>query len=260
MKLADQVIVVTGGAQGIGRALCERFARESPRGIVVADLDFEKAKQVAEEIGGLAVACDVTKEDEIQQLVADTETKYGPIDLFCANAGVLFPGGLELTNDQWRRTFEVNLMAHVYSARAVVPGMLERGSGYLLHTASAAGLLTAVGAAAYAASKHAAISFAEWLAVTHGDQGLKVSCLCPMGVWTDMLAGEHPEAKTLQATAVQPSAVADLVVESIEAEEFLILPHPEVRKFFQNKASDYDRWLRGMKRLRAQMFESEPKT
>ncbi len=254
MKLADRVIVVTGGAHGIGRALCERFARESPRGIVVADLDFDRAKQVAEEIGGLAVACDVAKEDQIQRLVADTESKYGPIDLFCANAGILSPGGLELPDDQWRQMFDVHVMAHVYSARAVVPGMLDRGGGYLLHTASAAGLLTAIGAAAYAASKHAAISFAEWLAVTYGDQGLQVSCLCPMGVWTDMLSGEHPEAKTLQANAVQPSAVADLVVESIEAEEFLILPHPEVQKFFQHKASDYDRWLRGMKRLRAEMF------
>ncbi|NOY29259.1 MAG: SDR family oxidoreductase [Planctomycetes bacterium] len=254
MKLADRVIVVTGGAHGIGRALCKRFACESPRGIVVADLDFDRAKVVAEEIGGLAVACDVAKEDQIQQLVADAESKYGPIDLFCANAGILVPGDLELPDDQWRQMFDVNLMAHVYSARAVVPGMLERGSGYLLHTASAAGLLTAIGAAAYAASKHAAVSFAEWLAVTYGDQGLQVSCLCPMGVWTDMIAGDHPEAKTLQATALQPSAVADLVVESIEAEEFLILPHPEVRKFFQNKASDYDRWLRGMKRLRAEMF------
>jgi len=254
MKLADKVIVVTGGANGIGRALCKRFARESPRGIVVADLDFEKAKLVADEIGGLAVVCDVAQEEQIQQLVADTESKYGPIDLFCANAGILSPGGLDLSNDQWRQVFDVNVMAHVYSARAVVPGMLERGSGYLLHTASAAGLLTAIGAAAYAASKHAALSFAEWLAVTYGDQGLKVSCMCPMGVWTDMLVGDHPEAKTLQATAVQPSAVADLVVESIEAEKFLILPHPEVKKFFQNKASDYDRWLRGMKRLRAEMF------
>jgi len=254
MNLADRVIVVTGGAHGIGRALCERFARESPRGIVVADLDFDRAKQVAEEIGGLAVACDVTKEDQIQRLVADAESKYGPIDLFCANAGILSPGGPELPDEQWRQMFDVHVMAHVYSARAVVPGMLERGSGYLLHTASAAGLLTAIGAAAYAATKHAAISFAEWLAVTYGDQGLKVSCLCPMGVWTDMLAGEHPEAKTLQATAVQPAAVADLVVESIEKETFLILPHPEVEKFFQNKASDYDRWLRGMRRLRAEMF------
>jgi len=257
MKLTDRVIVVTGGANGIGRALCERFAGESPRGIVVADLDFEKAQLVADSVGGLAVACDVAKEEQIQQLVADAEAKFGPIDLFCANAGILSPGGLELSDEQWRQMFDVNVMAHVYSARAVVPGMLDRGSGYLLHTASAAGLLTAVGAAAYAATKHAAVSFAEWLAVTYGDRGLKVSCLCPMGVWTDMLVGEHPEAKTLQATAVQPAELAEVVVQSIDAEEFLILPHPEVRKFFQHKASDYDRWLRGMKRLRAEMFADE---
>lgn len=259
MKLADQVIVVTGGANGIGRALCERFARESPRAIVVADLDFENAKQVASEIGGLAVACDVAKEDQIQQLVAKTEAEYGAIDLFCANAGIVSRGGPEMPNDEWQRIFEINVMSHVYSSRAVIPGMLKRGSGYLLHTASAAGLLSEMSSASYAVTKHGAVALAEWLAFTYGDRGIKVSCLCPQGVWTDMIAGDDPVAKMLQATAVKPEMLADLVVQSIEAEEFLILPHPEVLRYFQNKASDYDRWLRGMKRLRAGMFGDNTK-
>jgi len=260
MKLADQVIVVTGGANGIGRALCQRFALESPRGIAVADIDFEKAQLVAEEIGGFAVACDVAMENQIQQLVSDTESKFGPINLFCANAGIVTPGGPELPDDQWRRIFDINVMSHVYSARAVIPGMLERGQGYLLHTASAAGLLTEISSASYAVTKHGAVAFAEWLAMTYGDRGIKVSCLCPQGVWTDMIKGDHPAAKNLQATAISPATLAEVVVQSIEAEEFLILPHSEVRKFFQNKASDYDRWLRGMKRMRAKMYQDDPET
>ena len=254
MKLADQVIVVTGGASGIGRALCERFAQESPRGVVVADLDFEKAKHVASEIGGLAVACDVAKEEQIQKLVSQTESEYGAIDLFCANAGIVTRGGPEMPDDEWRRVIDINLMSHVYSSRAVIPGMLKRGNGYLLHTASAAGLLSEMSSASYAVTKHGAVALAEWLAFTYGDRGIKVSCLCPQGVWTDMIAGDDPVSKMLQATAVKPEMLADIVVESIEAEEFLILPHPEVLTYFRNKASDYDRWLRGMKRLRAGMF------
>lgn len=255
MKLANKVVVVTGGANGIGRALCQRFAGESPRGVVVADLDFEQAKVVAEEIDGFAVACDVAQEKQIQQLVAETESRFGPIDLFCANAGIAIPGGPEMPDQEWRRILDINLMAHVYSARAVIPGMLNRGSGYLLHTASAAGLLTEMGSAAYAVSKHAAVAFAEWLSITYGDRGLRVSCLCPQGVWTDMIAGDGPVAKNLQQNALEPATVADMVVDSLDKEEFLILPHSEVRKFFQHKASDYDRWLRGMRRLRADMFE-----
>ncbi len=258
MNLSGKVIVVTGGANGIGRALCERFARESPRGIVVADLDYVRARRVAEEIGGLAVACDVAEEEQIVRLVGETTSKYGPIDLFCANAGIVIPGGPELPDEQWRQMFDVNVMAHVYSARAVIPGMLERGSGYLLHTASAAGLLTAIGSAAYATTKHAAVAFAEWLAVTYGDQGLKVSCLCPLGVWTDMIAGDAPTCKLLQEDAVQPAMLADMVVGALETEEFLILPHPEVREFFQRKASDYDRWLSGMRRLQAGLVGGKP--
>ena len=254
MNLADQVIVVTGGANGIGRALCERFAQQSPRGVVVADLDYEKAKEVAHQIGGWAVACDVAHQEQVRRLVAQAESHYGPVDLFCANAGIASRGGLELPDDEWRQIFDVNLMSHVHSARAVVPGMLERGGGYLLHTASAAGLLTEMSSAAYAVTKHAAVAFAEWLSITYGDRGLRVSCLCPQGVWTDMIAGDDPAAKKLQETAVHPEEVADLVVRSLETEEFLILPHPEVREFFRRKASDYDRWLRGMRRLRADLF------
>ncbi|NOY43255.1 MAG: SDR family NAD(P)-dependent oxidoreductase [Planctomycetes bacterium] len=256
MNLKDQVIVVTGGANGIGRALCERFAHEAPKGIVVADVDEQQAKTVAEKIGGLPVVCDVSNEQDIKRLVAQTEDTYGPIDLFCANAGINIQGGLSLDDDQWSRIIDVNLMAHVYSARAVIPGMLERGSGYLLHTASAAGLLTEISSAAYAVTKHAAVAFAEWLSVTYGDRGIRVSCLCPQGVWTDMIAGDDPVAKMLQATALEPATLADVVVQSLEAEEFLILPHPEVRKYFRHKSTDYDRWLAGMRRLRANIVDA----
>ena len=254
MNLADRVIVVTGGANGIGRALCERFARESPRGIVVADIDFDKAKLVAYEIGGLAVACDVAQEEQVQQLIADAESKYGPIDLFCANAGIVTPGGPETPDDQWRRIIDINVMAHVYSSRALIPKMLERGHGYLLHTASAAGLVTEMSSVTYAVTKHAALAYAEWLAMTYGDRGVRVSCLCPQGVWTDMIAGDDPMAKMLQASAISPEKLAEVVVSSLEVEEFLILPHPEVLEYFRHKASDYDRWLRGMRRLRAELY------
>ena len=258
MKLHNPVIVVTGGAHGIGRGLCERFARESPRGIVVADIDYEQAQAVADRIGGLAVACDVAQESDVRQLVDAAESAYGPIDLFCANAGIATRGGFESPDDQWRTIFDINLMSHVYSARAVVPGMLARGGGYLLHTASAAGLLTEISSAPYAVTKHGAVAFAEWLSITYGERGLKVSCLCPQGVWTDMIAGDDPFAKKLQETAIEPAALAEVVVQSLESEEFLILPHPEVQEYFRRKASDYERWLRGMKRLRAKLFD-EPK-
>ncbi|MEO2045634.1 MAG: SDR family oxidoreductase [Pirellulales bacterium] len=254
MLLNDQVIVVTGGGRGIGAALCRRFAQESPRGVVVADIDYPQAQKVAASIDGLAVACDVSCESQVAELVATTEATYGPIGLFCANAGIVMPGGLEATDAQWQQIFQVNTMAHVYSARAVVPGMLERGGGYLLHTASAAGLLTEISSAPYAVTKHAAVAFAEWLALTYGDQGLKVSCLCPQGVHTDMIAGDDPTSKMLRQGALAPTVVADAVVEAIERETFLVLPHPEVHKYFQHKAADYDRWLGGMRRLRAQVL------
>ena len=255
MKIEDKVVVVTGGANGIGRALCRRFAAEGARGVVVADLDTQGAASVAQEISGLAVTTNVSDEADIVHLVAQTIEAYGPIDLFCANAGIFGEvGGAEVPNDAWQQIWDVNVMAHIYAARAVLPGMLARGAGYLLHTASAAGLLTQVGAAPYSVTKHAAVAFAEWLSIAHGDAGIKVSCLCPQGVRTQMLLGPDGNRESfLRAGALEPEEVAEAVVAGLADERFLILPHPEVAEYFRHKADDYERWLRGMRRLSAQV-------
>jgi NAD(P)-dependent dehydrogenase (short-subunit alcohol dehydrogenase family) len=265
MQLAGRVAVVTGGASGIGRALCQRFAAEGAKGVVVADLDGAGAEAVAAEIGGLAVATDVSREADVQRLVERTISRYGPIDLFCSNAGI--GAGLGLgdgasgpfaSNQDWQRCWDVNLMAHVYAARAVLPAMLERGSGYLLNTASAAGLLTDITAHAYSVSKHAAVGFAEWLAISYGERGIRVSCLCPQGVRTGMLAAAANAAggQHLLADMIEPEAVAEAVVAGLAKEQFLILPHPQVAGYFQRKASDYDRWLAGMRRMRSRVYDA----
>ena len=260
MELAEKVVVVTGGASGIGRALAHRFAEEGAAGVVVADLDADRAGDVAAEVDGraLGVGCDVSGEADVHRLVELAEQAFGPVDLFCANAGI---GGGSGMDGGWEAALGVNVMAHVHAARRLVPGWLERGEGYFLSTASAAGLLTQVGSAQYAVSKHAAVAFAEWLSVTYGDRGVRVSCLCPMGVNTPLLdAGEdqgdgpgRTAAAVVRAAGavLEPEQVADVVVEGLAAERFLILPHPEVLKFFQNKGADYDRWIGGMRRLQA---------
>ena len=258
MELKDKVIVVTGGANGIGRALCQRFAAEKPKGIVVADLDGAGAAQVAAETGGLAVQTNVGNEADIIGLVRQANDAFGPVDLFCSNAGIGgAQGGAEVPNEIWQQIWEVNVMAHVFAARAVLPQMIARGSGYLLNTVSAAGLLTQIGNATYSVTKHAALAFAEWLAITHHEAGISVSCLCPQGVRTDMLlkAAQTKEAAFLIEGALEPAAVAEAVVQGLAAESFLILPHPEVAEYFKRKANDYDRWLRGMRRLQAQVTQ-----
>jgi NAD(P)-dependent dehydrogenase (short-subunit alcohol dehydrogenase family) len=255
MKLKNKIVVVTGGAHGIGRALCRRFVAEGARGVVVADVESEAATAVATEIGGVAVKTDVRREADLQRVVALTTEIYGPIDLFCSNAGIFTPGGVETPDAEWERIWEINVRAHIYAARAVLPGMLARGEGYLLQTASAAGLLTQIGSAPYAVSKHAAVALAEWLAMTHGDSGIKVSCLCPQGVRTRMLMGDDMTSREsfLFEGSVSPEEVADAVVKGLDEERFLILPHPEVAEYFRRKAADYDRWLRGMRRLQARV-------
>lgn len=254
MKLAGKVAVVTGGAAGIGRALCRRFASEGARAVVVADLDASAAEHVAQEIGGLAVPTDVSRESDIIHLVERATAAFGAIDLFCSNAGIAMEGGVETPDGEWQRIWSVNFMAHVYAARAVLPGMLARGQGYLLQTASAAGLLTQVGSAPYAVTKHAAVSLAEWLSVTYGGGGIRVSCLCPQGVRTNMLAGAETGAgRFLLEGALDPGQVAEAVVAGLAEERFLILPHPEVAEYVRRKADDYDRWLRGMRRLQAKL-------
>ena len=256
MNLKDRVAVVTGGASGIGRALSARFAKEGAR-VVVADVDADGAARVAHQIGGTGVTADVAVEADVFRLVADAREAYGEIDLFCSNAGIGAAGGVEASNAVWQRIWDVNFMAHVYAARAVLPRMLERGEGYLLQTASAAGLLTQIGSAPYAVTKHAAVALAEWLAITYGDRGIKVSCLCPQGVKTNLLQG--PEAGPfafLLDEAIEPEQVAEAVVAGLAAEQFLILPHPEVAEYFRRKAGDYDRWLRGMRKLQARVGNS----
>lgn len=258
MELAGKVVVVTGAANGIGKACATKFAAAGAK-VVVADLDGAATAAAAEAIGALGIATDVSVEADVQHLVAETEKQLGPIDLFHSNAGIGVAGGIDASNEAWQKIWEVNLMAHVYATRAVLPGMLDRGDGYLLSTASAAGLLTNIGNVSYSVTKHAAVAFAEWLSVTYGDQGIKVSCLCPQGVATNMLLGGRdtgdPGASVVMAAAgvLQPDYVADVVVEGIRLEKFLILPHPEVEQYFQRKANDYDRWLGGMRRLQARV-------
>ncbi|HEY4311825.1 MAG TPA: SDR family oxidoreductase [Pirellulales bacterium] len=254
MQIKDQVVVVTGGAHGIGRAMCLRFAREGAKGIVVADLDEAAAREVAKEINGLAVQTDVSKPNDLVALVGRAIEKFGPIDLFCSNAGIETGGGIDAPLDAWERIWQVNVMAHVYGARAVLPGMIARGSGYLLQTASAAGLLTQMSSAPYSTTKHASVGLADWLAITYRDVGIKVSCLCPLGVRTNMLMStDDPIAVFLREGAIDAEQVAEAVVQGLATEKFLILPHPEVAEYFRRKADDYDRWLRGMIRLRASL-------
>jgi NAD(P)-dependent dehydrogenase (short-subunit alcohol dehydrogenase family) len=251
MEAAEKVIVITGGARGIGRALARRFAAEGAQAVVVADLDGAAAKAVAQEIGGTAVSCDVSRESDVQKLVDGVHNAHGRIDIFCSNAGIAVGGGPEAADEDWQRIWEVNVMAHVFVARHVLPGMLTRNQGYILGTVSAAGLLNHVFAAPYGVTKAAALSFFEWLAIAYGPDGIRVSCLCPQGVRTDMLAAERRLGlEFLTANALEPEAVADAVVLGMRSERFLILPHPEVGEYFRRKAEDYDRWLRGMRRLR----------
>ncbi|MBI5257855.1 MAG: SDR family oxidoreductase [Burkholderiales bacterium] len=257
MDIRNKVVVVTGGAQGIGRALCLRFAQAGARAVVVADLDQAACEAVASELSGpttgLGVKTDVSKEAEIQQLVQRATERFGQVDVFCSNAGIILRGGMDATPEQWQRIHEINVMAHVWAARAVLPQMLARGEGYLVNTASAAGLLAQVDSAMYTVTKHAAVAFAEWLSITYGDKGIRVSCLCPQGVRTEMLLGKGGNRQSfLSAGSVSPEQVADDVLKAMHDEKFLILPHPEVLTYLQRKAADVERWIRGMRRVRDQ--------
>jgi NAD(P)-dependent dehydrogenase (short-subunit alcohol dehydrogenase family) len=254
MQVTDKVIVVTGGASGIGKALCYRFAQEGAKAITVVDIDEEGARAVADAINGVAIKCDVSKEEEIINVVKQTEEKIGPIDMFCSNAGIMIEGVIEAPNESWQRIWEINVMAHVYAARAVIPGMIERGGGYLLNTSSAAGLLTQIGSAPYSVTKHAAVGLAENLAITYGDKGIKVSVLCPQAVRTEMTRDEAGVAAV--DGMIEPEQVADSVIKALAEERFLILPHPKVQTYMERKVSDYDRWLSGMQRLQ-ERFRAE---
>jgi NAD(P)-dependent dehydrogenase (short-subunit alcohol dehydrogenase family) len=243
MELGNRVVLVTGGANGIGRALCRRIAGEQPRGIVIADRDLNAAQSVAEEIGAVAVECDVSREADVQNVVARTQQIFGGLDVLISNAGITVKGGFETPDDDWNRLWQVNVMAHVYLARAAVPLMLEQGGGAFVITSSAAGLLTEIGSAAYSVTKHGAVAFAEWLSVHYRNRGLKVACLCPAGVATDFLDLDDPIHQFLHLSSVTPEHVAECVIDVLERETFLVLPQPEVSEFFQFKAENYDRWL-----------------
>ena len=226
-----------------------RFNAEGAKAVAVADVQTEALEAVAQEIGGLAVTCDVSKESDIQNLVKRTENELGPIDLFCSNAGIAILGDEHATDDQWQRNWDIHVMAHVYAARAVAQKMAERGSGYLVNTSSAAGVLTHIKSATYSVTKHAAVAFAEFLSITYGPSGVKVSVLCPQAVNTAMIQGREDDVASVDGM-IEPETLADCVIETMEKEEFLILPHPQVLEYMRRKTGDYDRWLRGMQRLR----------
>lgn len=250
MEIRGKVAIVTGGASGIGAGIAKRFVKEGARSVVVADMNLEQAQAVAKEIGATAVRCDVSREADIQALVATTRQKFGQVDIFMSNAGILGAmGGIELPDALWQKMWEVHGMAHVWAARAVVPEMIERGEGYFLVTASAAGLLNIVESAPYGVTKHAAVAIAEWLRIAYGRKGLRVSCLCPQSVQTAMTAGGTGSAGV--NGVLTPEQVAEDVVRTMREEGFLVLPHLEVAKYFLNKAQDYDRWLGGMQKVYA---------
>ncbi|WP_158894091.1 SDR family oxidoreductase [Amycolatopsis anabasis] len=254
MKLTDRVVVITGAAHGIGAALARRFAREGARGIVVSDLDLAGAEAVAASIadgGGEALACraDAGVKDDLRGLVEAAQDAYGPVDLFCSNAGLAFGTGIHAADAQWARSWAVNVMQHVYAAQVCLPSMLRRRGGYLLLTASGAGLLGAPGDAPYSVTKQAAVGVAEWLAVTYRQRGLGVSALCPLGVRTDLLVpgieAGHPAAVAIAAAAplLEPEEVAEAAVAGLGREEFLILPHESVRDAYAEKAREPDAWI-----------------
>ncbi|WP_109355985.1 SDR family oxidoreductase [Sphingorhabdus sp. EL138] len=254
MNLKDKIIVITGAASGIGAAMARRFAAVGAKHVVCADRDVAGAQSVATEIDGTAIQTDVSLEADITSLIETVERDIGPIDLFVSNAGIIMEGGVEVGDDGWQKIWDINVLAHIRAARTLVPKMLARGGGYILSTASAAGLLAQIGSAPYSVTKHAAVSFAEWLAITHGDDGLKVSVLCPQGVATAMTADIDTStvAKDGMLTA---EAVAQTTLDAIEEERFLILPHPQVADYIKQKGSDPERWISGMQRWQAMLTE-----
>jgi NAD(P)-dependent dehydrogenase (short-subunit alcohol dehydrogenase family) len=270
MLMNDRVVVVTGAGRGIGRAIATRLHAAGARGVVIADVRAEDAAATAAALNeqrtgsAISVVADIATPDGNRSIIDAAEAAFGPIDLFFANAGI--GGGLDLDtpDDVWRRTIDVNLMSHIYAARLLVPGWVARGEGYFCSTASAAGLLTQIGSAPYTVTKHGAVAFAEWLSVTYGDRGVRVGCLCPMGVNTQLLQGEGSDQVAAVGSAtvriagqiLEPEDVAEVVHDAIVDERFLILPHPEVKTFLQRKVDDVDRWLAGMRRLQARVLDS----
>ena len=262
MELADRNVVITGAGSGIGAAAARRFRAEGPRALVLADLDLPSVQAVADELGAVAVRADVGREQDIVALIERAREIGGPVDLFFSNAGVGGPpGGPEAADEEWDRAWKVNVMAHVWAARALLPEMTERGDGYLVSTASAAGVLTQVSALVYSVTKHAAVALAEWMAITYGDSGVKVSCVCPMAVRTPMLEMALEDrvgaAALLSNEVLEPDEVAEAVLAGIREERLLIFPHPPLADYFAFKATDNERWLAGMRRLVRSALDGE---
>ena len=254
MELKDKVVVITGGSGGIGRAMAKAFLAEGAKAVMLADLDAAKVAAAASEIGCDGMACDVTQESEIQALVNRTVERHGPIDLFCSNAGAGGSGVLtDAQNKVWQEQWDLHVMAHIYAARAVLPSMIERGAGYLLNTASAAGLLAALGSGPYSVTKAAAVKLAEFLSITHGDDGIRVSVLCPQGVNTAMAPRRLGDGQT--DGIIEPEQLAQTVVQTLREERFYVLPHPEVEEYVRRKGDNIDRWLLGMRRLRKRSLQ-----
>lgn len=256
MNLNGKTTIVTGAAQGIGAALARRFAEEGAN-VVLADSNESKVLDVARSVAGVAVVCDVTSEQDIQHVVRVAEEKFGAVDLFCSNAGLYIDEpdhAASLSNDAWQTCWDIHVMAHVYAARAVLPSMIARGDGYLINMSSAAGLLSQIANAAYSATKHAAVGFAESLSISHGHQGIKVSVICPQYVATPLIGYSDENLDEFPGNTISVEQVADVVIEGIEREKFLILPHPDVAKYIQYKSADYDKWINSMQALRARVL------
>ncbi len=251
MEVKDRIAVITGGATGIGAALARRFHAEGARAVIVAGLQPELLAAVAADVGGRAIPCDVTVEADIRRLVDTVENDIGPIDIFCSNAGIARLGDEDVPDEEWQLNFDVHVMAHVYAVRAVAPRMAARGSGYLIHTASAAGLLSHIHSATYSVSKHAAVAFAEWVAIKYRDAGIRVSVLAPQAVRTPMT--DRPDGAPVASRdgMIEPEELAECVITGMANETFLMLPHPIVHDYMLRKVNDVDRWLEGMSRWRA---------
>lgn len=255
MRIEGKVEVVTGAASGIGRAVARRFAAEGAKAVIAADhLQEDALQEAAAGCGAIPMVCDVTKESDIQAIVAETEAAHGPVDIFCSNAGICDLGDVAVPDADWQLNWNIHVMAHVYAARVVAEKMAVRGEGYLVNTASAAGLLSHVDSATYSVTKHAAVALGEWLAITYGERGVRVSVLCPQAVRTPMTAGREGKVAAVDGM-LEPDVVAGCVVETMDRETFLILPHPEVLDYLRRKTTDYDRWLGGMRKLRARYLE-----
>ncbi len=250
MKIKGKVTIITGAASGIGLSLARRFRKEEAGTIVVCDIDEARIHEVADEINGIPVVCDVTDFDGIKKIANDTEMQFGGIDLFCSNAGILVDGGLNTSKKVWTKVMDINLMAHIYAAEACLPGMISRGRGYFLNTVSAAGLLTEINSLSYSVSKHAAMGFAEWIAIMYGSLGIGVTVLCPQAVQTPMIDNREKGGVAGVDGVLMPDDVADCAMSALEEERFLALPHPEVKAYHEKKAVDYDRWITGMQKLK----------